>query len=177
SMYISKKALRKHFDPREYPRETYLLCELHWGESPRFWQHWVRNDSCNNYHAEKCFLEEIFEPRSYNICHMSWYLSWSPCADCCDVIRDFLEKHPNVIIDIRVVRPYYRNIKKNCSALRELKKLPRVNYLASVSPDYNYCWETFIQPGVNYHFSPKKFEPEIQRNHLRLEDMLQVSTL
>ncbi|NXT03923.1 ABEC1 enzyme, partial [Prunella fulvescens] len=177
SMYISKRALRKHFDPRRSPHETYLLCELQWRGSAKLWQHWVRNDDFNNCHAEQYFLEEIFEPRSYNICDMTWYLSWSPCGQCCDVIQDFLEEQPNVNITVCVARLYYTDCPGNRMGLRELDSLQGVNYLASVSPDYDYCWETFIQPGVNYDFSPRKFRSAIESNRLRLEDILQVSTL
>ncbi|XP_041316540.1 C-_U-editing enzyme APOBEC-1-like [Pyrgilauda ruficollis] len=172
-MYISKRALRKHFDPREYPNETYLLCELQWRGSVKFWQHWLRNDDYNNGHAEQFFLEEIFEPRSYNICDMTWYLSWSPCGECSDVIRDFLEEQPNVNIDIRVARLYYVNYPRNRMGLRQLDSLQGVTIKAMEAKDYDYCWETFIQPGVNYDFSPKKFKSEIQRNRSRLEDILQ----
>uniref|UniRef100_A0A8C5JA21 ABEC1 enzyme n=1 Tax=Junco hyemalis TaxID=40217 RepID=A0A8C5JA21_JUNHY len=112
--YLQKRALRKQFDPREYPKETYLLCELEWRGGIRSWKHWVRNDDVNDCHAEQYFLEEIFEPRCYNICDMTWYLSYSPCWDCCDVIRDFLEEHTNVNIDILVARLYYVNYQKNC---------------------------------------------------------------
>ncbi|KAF2974958.1 hypothetical protein EK904_007051, partial [Melospiza melodia maxima] len=193
-MYISKRALRKHFDPREYPKETYLLCELKWRGGVRSWQHWVRNDDYNDCHAEQYFLEEIFEPRYYNICDMTWYLSYSPCWECCDVIRDFLEEQTNVNICIHVARLYYVNYPINCQALRELNRLEKVtikameaegkvshalwgwggvNYLASISPDYDYCRETFIQRDVHCDFSPKRFQSEIQRNRVKLEDILQ----
>ncbi|CAN8195449.1 unnamed protein product [Coccothraustes coccothraustes] len=176
-MYISKRALRKHFDPHEYPRETYLLCELQWRGGDRYWQHWVRNED-DNYHAEQYFLDEIFEPRScYNICDMTWYLSYSPCWKCCRVIRGFLEEQPNVNIHICVARLYYVNELRNRMALRELNNSQGVTITAMEVEDYDYCWETFIQPGVNYDFSPKKFKSEIQRNRVKLEDILQVSTL
>ncbi|XP_059694328.1 C-_U-editing enzyme APOBEC-1-like isoform X2 [Haemorhous mexicanus] len=171
-MYISKRALRKHFDPREYPKETYLLCELRWRGGVRSWQHWVRNDD-DNYHAEQYFLEEIFEPRSYNICDMTWYLSYSPCWKCCQVIEGFLEEQRNVNIDIRVARLYYVNNPRNCMALRELKSFQGVKITAMEDEDYDYCWDTFIQPDVNYDFSPKKFKSEIQRNRVKLEDIFQ----
>lgn len=128
-MYISKRALRKHFDPREYPKETYLLCELKWRGGARSWKHWVRNDD-DNYHAEQYFLEEIFEPRSYNICDMTWYLSYSPCWKCCQVIEGFLEEQRNVNIDIRVARLYYVNNPRNCMALRELRSFQGVKIRA-----------------------------------------------
>uniref|UniRef100_A0A8D2ND52 C->U-editing enzyme APOBEC-1 n=1 Tax=Zonotrichia albicollis TaxID=44394 RepID=A0A8D2ND52_ZONAL len=125
-MHISKRALRKHFDPREYPKETYLLCKLEWRGGIRSWKHWVRNDDVNDCHAEQYFLEEIFEPRCYNICDMTWYLSYSPCWKCCDVIRDFLEEQTNVNIYIHVARLYYVNHPNNCRALRELNSLENV---------------------------------------------------
>lgn len=127
-MYISKRALRKHFDPQERPRETYLLCELKWREGTRPWQHWVRND--NKRHAERYFLEEIFEPRSYDICDMTWYLSYSPCLGCCNVIQDFLEEQPNVNIEIHVARLYYVDDPRNCLALKELESLQGVTIRA-----------------------------------------------
>ncbi|NXH48829.1 ABEC1 enzyme, partial [Dicaeum eximium] len=176
SMYISKRALRKHFNPNEYPQETYLLCELQWGRSERYWQHWARNYEYD-YHVEDYFLQEIFEPRSYNICDMTWYLSWSPCESCCGIIQDFLREQRNVNIDIRVARLYYAECPRNRQALRQLNSLQGVNSLASISPDYTDCWDTFIQEGVNYRFSPRSFESAIERNRLQLQDILQVSTL
>lgn len=126
SMYISKRALRKHFDPRNYPHETYLLCELQWRGSHKFWRHWLRNDDSKDCHVEKYFLEEIFEPRSYNICDMTWYLSWSPCWECCDIIQDFLEEQPNVNINIRIARLYYTDRASNRRGLMELASSPGV---------------------------------------------------
>ncbi|XP_058655916.1 C-_U-editing enzyme APOBEC-1-like isoform X1 [Ammospiza caudacuta] len=172
-MYISKRALRKHFDPREYPKETYLLCELEWRGGVRSWRHWVRNDDYNNCHAEQYFLEEIFEPRCYNICDMTWYLSYSPCWECCDVIRDFLEEQTSVNICIHVARLYYVNYPINCQALRELNRSEKVTIKAMDAKDYDYCRETFIQRGVHCDFSPKRFQSEIQRNRVKLEDILQ----
>ncbi|NXP38251.1 ABEC1 enzyme, partial [Leiothrix lutea] len=174
SMYISKRALRKHFDPRWYPEETYLLCELRWNGNKRSWTHWIRNDVC---HAEVYFLQEIFEPRSYGFCHITWYLSWSPCWSCCNKIRDFLRRHPNVHIEIHVARIYYSDKAQNQRGLRELHGLQGINCLASISPDYDYCWETFIQRGVHYDFSPEDFGPAIRKYRSMLKNILEVSTL
>ncbi|NWS26937.1 ABEC1 enzyme, partial [Polioptila caerulea] len=177
SMYIAKRTLRHEFDPRVFPNETYLLCELEWGRSGRYWQHWVRNVDHENYHAEQFFLEEIFEPRSYNFCNITWYLSWSPCWRCCKIIQDFLEREQNVYIEIRVARLYYPEIPRNRSALWELHNKQGVNYLASIPPDYEFCWRTFTQSGFNYDFRAEDFQLALQRNRLMLEDILQVSTL
>lgn len=123
-MYISRRAFRRHFDPRLYPEETYLLCELQWEGSDKVWIHWVRND--HDYHAEEYFLQEIFEPRNYGFCNITWYLSWSPCWSCCDKIQDFLRRHPNVSIDICVARLYYSDDPRNRRALRDLARSQRV---------------------------------------------------
>uniref|UniRef100_A0A8C3XXR9 CMP/dCMP-type deaminase domain-containing protein n=1 Tax=Catharus ustulatus TaxID=91951 RepID=A0A8C3XXR9_CATUS len=119
-MYISRRALRQQFDPRTYPREAYLLCKLQWGARGRNWIHWARNDEINDYHVERYFLEQIFEPRNYSFCDMTWYLSWSPCAGCCDIIQDFLEEQHNVHLDIHVARIYYAHVPRNRAGLRHL---------------------------------------------------------
>uniref|UniRef100_A0A8C5TSA7 C->U-editing enzyme APOBEC-1 n=1 Tax=Malurus cyaneus samueli TaxID=2593467 RepID=A0A8C5TSA7_9PASS len=155
--------LKEQFDPYEFPRETHLLCELWWGENGRSWTHWVRNYYDDDRHAEEYFLNEIFELRSNRSCHISWYLSWSPCADCCDEILSFLRRCPNVHMDIRVARLYYTNIEANRRGLR-------VNYLASISPDYSYCWDNFVQrddDDDDYDDDDDwtwNFAPEISRN-------------
>lgn len=123
SMYISRRALKKQFDPRQYPVETYLLCELRWNGNERSWIHWIRNDVS---HVEAYFLQEVFEPRSYGSCDITWYLSWSPCWSCCNKIQDFLKRHPNVNINIHVARVYYSEFEQNQRGLRELHEAQRV---------------------------------------------------
>ncbi|XP_066031630.1 C-_U-editing enzyme APOBEC-1-like [Chamaea fasciata] len=169
-MYISKKAFRRHFDPCLYPDETYLLCELWWNGNETSWKHWVRNDVN---HAEEYFLQEIFEPRSYGFCNITWYLSWSPCWSCCNKIRDFLRRHPNVSIDIHVARLYYSDYTRNQRGLRELEGLQRVTIQVMEEEDYHYCWETFLETDVYYDFLPENFGPAIRRYRLMLENILE----
>uniref|UniRef100_A0A8D2P569 Uncharacterized protein n=1 Tax=Zosterops lateralis melanops TaxID=1220523 RepID=A0A8D2P569_ZOSLA len=174
SMYISRRALKKQFDPRQCPVETYLLCELRWNGNERSWIHWIRNDVS---HVEAYFLQEVFEPRSYGSCDITWYLSWSPCWSCCNKIQDFLKRHPNVNINIHVARVYYSEFEQNQRGLRELHEAQRVTIRVMEEKDYYSCVETFIQGGVCYGFLPDKFEPAIRKYRLILRNILEVSTL
>ncbi|NXS12349.1 ABEC1 enzyme, partial [Neodrepanis coruscans] len=147
SMFIPKKELKEQFNPSKYPQEAYLLCILQWGKNGRPWTHWVKNDPDDDCHAEVYFLKKIFEMRrsSHVTCSMTWYLSWSPCPNCCYEIRKFIRRNSYVSIDIRVARLYYINYQEFRRGLQNLMTWVKltVNNLVSVSPDYINCCKIF----------------------------------
>ncbi|XP_071396485.1 single-stranded DNA cytosine deaminase [Centroberyx affinis] len=79
---------------------------------------------------------------SYSI---TWFCSWSPCADCSFRLAQFLNRTPNLRLRIFVSRLYFCDLEdsRERDGLRLLKKAG-VQITVMSYKDYFYCWQTFV---------------------------------
>ncbi|XP_029959062.1 single-stranded DNA cytosine deaminase [Salarias fasciatus] len=99
---------------------------------------------------------------SYSI---TWFCSWSPCANCSFRLVQFLNRTPNVRLRLFVSRLYFCDLEdsREREGLRMLKKAG-VHITVMSYKDFFYCWQTFVASNQS------RFKPwdELQRNTVRL---------
>uniref|UniRef100_K7G211 CMP/dCMP-type deaminase domain-containing protein n=1 Tax=Pelodiscus sinensis TaxID=13735 RepID=K7G211_PELSI len=108
-------------------------------------------------HAEIYFLKDVFnrqrnDPSDH--CSLTWYMTWSPCGECCKAIRDFLKEQPNVNLVIYVARIYCHEEENNRQGLRSLVNIGVTIRIMDL-PVYSYCWRTFVCDEDNFPGSPE----------------------
>uniref|UniRef100_A0A8C3HL45 C->U-editing enzyme APOBEC-1 n=1 Tax=Chrysemys picta bellii TaxID=8478 RepID=A0A8C3HL45_CHRPI len=111
-----------NYIPGICPRVTYLLYEIRWGRSTKFWRHWCRNTPIQ--HAEIALR-----------CSITWFLSWSPCGKCCQRIVEFVRAHPSVTLKIKAAKE---------GLIDPLDVSLNRRDGIFISSDYRYCWRTFV---------------------------------
>uniref|UniRef100_A0A2K6FG38 CMP/dCMP-type deaminase domain-containing protein n=2 Tax=Propithecus coquereli TaxID=379532 RepID=A0A2K6FG38_PROCO len=122
------------------------------------------------YHAEKCFLSwfrDMLSPdQDYQV---TWYASWSPCANCADLVADFLARHTNVRLTVFAARLYYGWAACYRQGLRRMKQ-EGAQVCIMYNEEFEHCWDNFVynhgEPWVlcwdrldeNYQFLVTKLE-------------------
>uniref|UniRef100_A0A674JML5 C->U-editing enzyme APOBEC-1 n=1 Tax=Terrapene triunguis TaxID=2587831 RepID=A0A674JML5_9SAUR len=112
------------YDPSVLRRVQYMFYEIKRSNSKRSWQSCCH--STRTEHAEIHFIEDVFQEQRSDPsvhCSITWYMSWSPCGDCCKEIRDFLKEQPNVNLVIYVARLYWHKEETNRQGLRSLMNI------------------------------------------------------
>uniref|UniRef100_A0A087XZI4 Activation-induced cytidine deaminase n=1 Tax=Poecilia formosa TaxID=48698 RepID=A0A087XZI4_POEFO len=103
---------------------------------------------------------------SYSV---TWFCSWSPCANCSIRLAQFLHQTPNLRLRIFVSRLYFCDLEdsREREGLRILKKAG-VHITVMSYKDYFYCWQTFVAK------SQSKFKPwdGLHQNYIRLSRKL-----
>ncbi|XP_028327254.1 single-stranded DNA cytosine deaminase [Gouania willdenowi] len=96
---------------------------------------------------------------------ITWFCSWSPCADCSSKLAQFLRQTPNLRLRIFVSRLYFcdREDGLEREGLRMLKRAG-VHITVMSYKDFFYCWQTFVA------CNQSRFKPwaELHRNSVRL---------
>ncbi|XP_007444046.1 C-_U-editing enzyme APOBEC-1-like [Python bivittatus] len=161
---IEPEKFLRNYTPIRCPDTTYILYEMQWGRSCKMWRNWCTNS--HSQHAEINALkvnEEILRQRT-RTCHITWFLSWSPCGLCSRSIIQFLKEHPNVTLEIRVAQLFRPYDYRNRSGLRDL-----VNFgvqISIMSPfdhsDHLHATTVSTIP----QFLTKQFEPNSQSSSL-----------
>ncbi|XP_006875523.1 PREDICTED: c-_U-editing enzyme APOBEC-1 [Chrysochloris asiatica] len=142
------------FDPRELRKETCLLYEIKWGTSHKIW----RNTGLNTTkHVEINFIEKFTSERNFSSsvsCCITWFLSWSPCWECCKAIKEFLSQHSNVTLVMYVARIFHHMDPQNRQELRDLVITSGVTVQIMRGPEYDHCWRNFVNypPGEEAHW-------------------------
>uniref|UniRef100_A0A3Q2Z5X6 Activation-induced cytidine deaminase n=1 Tax=Hippocampus comes TaxID=109280 RepID=A0A3Q2Z5X6_HIPCM len=120
----------------------------------------------NGCHVELLFLRYLGRRLSYSI---TWFCSWSPCANCSAALSQFLSRMPNLRLRIFVARLYFCDMEDSHEreGLRLLQKAG-VQVTVMSYKDYYYCWQTFVDRKKS-HF--KAWE-DLHQNSVRLSRKL-----
>uniref|UniRef100_A0A8C8VNB9 C->U-editing enzyme APOBEC-1 n=1 Tax=Pelusios castaneus TaxID=367368 RepID=A0A8C8VNB9_9SAUR len=128
------------YDPSVLRRVHYLLYEIKWSSNRRPLRKCCHSSPTE--HAEMHFLDVFDGLRSGPDLHCSitWYISWSPCADCCKEIREFLKTQPNVNLVIYVARIYWHKDESNRQGLRSLVNIGVTIQIMDLPGKEGHCW-------------------------------------
>ncbi|XP_021564010.1 DNA dC-_dU-editing enzyme APOBEC-3C-like [Carlito syrichta] len=107
-----------------------------------------------NCHAEMCFLSWFLENMLLHGKHyqVTWFISWSPCADCAKQVAEFLSAHPKVSLTIYAARLYYLHDSDTQWGLRQLCE-EGAHVMIMSYDEFDYCWENFVYTN-NEPFEP-----------------------
>nr|6X91_A Chain A, Maltodextrin-binding protein, C->U-editing enzyme APOBEC-1 chimera [synthetic construct]6X91_B Chain B, Maltodextrin-binding protein, C->U-editing enzyme APOBEC-1 chimera [synthetic construct]6X91_C Chain C, Maltodextrin-binding protein, C->U-editing enzyme APOBEC-1 chimera [synthetic construct]6X91_D Chain D, Maltodextrin-binding protein, C->U-editing enzyme APOBEC-1 chimera [synthetic construct]6X91_E Chain E, Maltodextrin-binding protein, C->U-editing enzyme APOBEC-1 chimera [syn len=141
------------YDPRELRKEACLLYEIKWGASSKIWRSSGKNTTN---HVAVNFIKKFTSERDFHpstSCSITWFLSWSPCWECSQAIREFLSRHPGVTLVIYVARLFAHMDQQNRQGLRDLVN-SGVTIQIMRDSEYYHCWRNFVNypPGDEAHW-------------------------
>ncbi|KAK6468579.1 single-stranded DNA cytosine deaminase-like [Huso huso] len=145
----------------------------------------VFNNEDSGHAEEICLRENEAAIKKADRSEITWYLSWSSCGTCASQIIEFVEKHPNVKLNIFVSRLYYceepdnlaskthekqTEIKQKIKLCREglgnLKQHERIDLKVMTLNHFQDCFDRFVE------FKPwEKLEEDSQLHAEKLKEI------
>ncbi|KAK2499298.1 hypothetical protein MC885_015517 [Smutsia gigantea] len=84
--------------------------------------------------------------------HVTWFVSWSPCSTCAELVAQFLEQHRNMTLSIFAARLSYFWDPATRQGLRRLCCKGALVDIMSLQ-HFEYCWDRFVNK-KNKSFKP-----------------------
>uniref|UniRef100_A0A8C5WKW8 CMP/dCMP-type deaminase domain-containing protein n=1 Tax=Leptobrachium leishanense TaxID=445787 RepID=A0A8C5WKW8_9ANUR len=133
---MSSQIFCSHYAPYTHPPATHLCYEVYRNEVLVDSGHLANSGD----HAERIFLGERFH-HSWRPCTIKWYISWSPCDHCMEILLNtFLPANPDIRLFIFFAKRFHHTSSNN---IRELRRRG-VRIYVMTSPDFRHCWEEFV---------------------------------
>ncbi|XDA75203.1 hypothetical protein R6Z07F_005428 [Ovis aries] len=124
-------------------------------------------------HSERRFLSWFCAKklRPDECYHITWFMSWSPCMKCAELVAGFLGMYQNVTLSIFTARLYYFQKPQYRKGLLRLSDQGACVDIMSYQ-EFKYCWKKFVY-SQRRPFRPwKKLKRNYQLLAAELEDIL-----
>uniref|UniRef100_H0XYD2 CMP/dCMP-type deaminase domain-containing protein n=1 Tax=Otolemur garnettii TaxID=30611 RepID=H0XYD2_OTOGA len=178
-MYL--KTFNCHFNNRPYlsrRNDTWLCFEVKTtsSNSPGLFYSGVFQNQGPQYcpwHTELCILTWARPMLSHHhFYQITWYMSWSPCANCAWQVAAFLATHENVSLTIYTAHIYYMwRQDYRQGMLRMIEEGTRVYIM--FSKEFQHCWENFVDHwGMCWNRVKKNYEFLVTQLNEILSDLM-----
>ncbi|XP_045146871.1 single-stranded DNA cytosine deaminase-like [Echinops telfairi] len=103
---------------------------------------------------------------------VTWYISWSPCADCANTVATFLRERNNVHLRLFASRLYYRDVPEYQQGLRALKEAgAQVEIMSSL--EFSDCWDHFVDHQGECFEPWEEMDENVEIFSQKLQDILE----
>ncbi|KAK6468578.1 DNA dC-_dU-editing enzyme APOBEC-3C-like [Huso huso] len=110
----------------------------------------VFNNEGSEHADEICLRENEAAIQGADQYEITWYMSWSSSERCAPQIIDFVQKHPNVKLNIFVSRLYYQDSEPHREGLRALSQHERIGLKVMTLTDFQDCFDRFVGEGNGF---------------------------
>ncbi|XP_078512180.1 DNA dC-_dU-editing enzyme APOBEC-3C-like [Lissotriton helveticus] len=152
---VPSEEFKENFLNADFLHKT-LLCFGLKTDNRESWDLWgFAYNNPGREHAESLVLKELQQYVNENIPNLgvifkvTFYISYSPCSNCCQEISEFISKNGEKIeLDINYANIYKEYDKTNQVALEGLAK-PGISIEKMDKTDYEECFKLFVDPNAS----------------------------